>query len=74
MNTPYVKKYDKDGTLLNPIVGRYESKTYLGTKKVVDPITKVTTYVPQYAPNRRERRAIEKDIRKQNKKPRANVA
>lgn len=74
MNTPYVKKYDENGKLLNPIDGRYESKTYLGTKKVVDPITKVTRFVPQYAPNRRERRAIEKDMKKQNKKPRANVA
>lgn len=25
MNTPYVKKFDKNGTLLNPIIGSYNS-------------------------------------------------
>lgn len=55
-NQPYIKKFDTaTGELLNPIVRRYESKTFLGTQKITDEFNQVR-YVPLYLPNRRERR------------------
>ena len=54
-NQPYVKKFDSSGELLNPIVGKYESKTFLGTQKITDEFNQVR-YVPIYLPKRRERR------------------
>jgi len=56
-NQPYIKKFDTaTGELLNPIVRRYESKTFLGTQKITDEFNQVR-YVPVYLPNRRERRS-----------------
>lgn len=54
-NQPYIKQFDTTGELLNPIVGKYESKTFLGTQKITDEFNQVR-YVPVYIPNRRERR------------------
>ena len=54
-NKPYIKKFDSSGELLNPIIERYESKTFLGTQKITDEFNQVR-YVPVYLPNRRERR------------------
>jgi len=54
-NQPYIKKFDNNGELLNPIVGKYESKTFLGTQKITDDFNQVR-YVPIYLPNRNERR------------------
>jgi hypothetical protein len=55
-NQPYIKQFDTTGELLNPIVGKYESKTFLGTQKITDEFNQVK-YVPVYLPNRRERRS-----------------
>jgi len=55
-NQPYIKKFNTaTGELLNPIIGKYESKTFLGTQKITDEFNQVR-YVPVYIPNRRERR------------------
>ena len=54
-NQPYIKQLDEKGNILNPIVGRYESKQFLGTQKITDEFNQVK-YVPVYLPNRRERR------------------
>lgn len=54
-NQPYIKEFDSNGELLNPIVGKYESKTFLGTQKITDEFNQIK-YVPVYLPNRRERR------------------
>lgn len=45
MNRPYVKQYDANGDLLNPIVDYFSSK-------------RVTKDFPSGFPNRRERRAV----------------
>lgn len=56
-NQPYIKKFNTaTGELLNPIIGKYESKTFLGTQKITDEFNQVR-YVPVYIPNRRERRS-----------------
>ena len=52
MNEPYVKQFDENGDLLNPIKDKYESKTFL--KMEVNELTKEET--PLYSPNRKERR------------------
>jgi hypothetical protein len=54
-NQPYIKQLDEKGNVLNPIIGKYESKTFLGTQKITDEFNQVR-YVPIYLPNRRERR------------------
>lgn len=54
-NQPYIKQLDEKGNILNPIVRRYESKTFLGTQKITDEVNQ-TKYVPVYLPNRSERR------------------
>ena len=49
MNQPYVKQYDKNGILANPIKGKYQSRSILGEH----PITKEKLF----APNRKMRRS-----------------
>lgn len=61
-NKPYVKKFDDYGKLLNPIIGKYESKTFLGTKKIVNDFNEIN-YEPVYLPNRSERRNKKKNVK-----------
>jgi uncharacterized coiled-coil DUF342 family protein len=55
MNKPYVKQFDKDGDIINPIIGKYESKVFLGTRKVVDEFQQ-TRFIEMFFPNRQERK------------------
>jgi len=57
MNKPYVKQFYKDGNITNPIIGKYESKVFLGTRKVVDELQQ-TKYVEMFFPNRQERKNL----------------
>ena len=57
MNKPYVKKFDENGECTNPIIGKYESKVFLGTRKVVDEFQQ-TKYVEMYFPNRKKRKSL----------------
>lgn len=57
MNKPYVKQFDDNGNCINPIIGKYESKVFLGTKKVVDEFQQ-TRYIQMFFPNRKERRSM----------------
>lgn len=53
MNKPYVKQFDKEGKLLNPIQDKYFSKT------LIQFIELKGNQVPVYYPNRKERRALQ---------------
>lgn len=53
MNKSYVKQFDKEGKLLNPIKGKYMSKTLIQFIEVKG------NQVPVYYPNRKERRELQ---------------
>lgn len=64
-NIPYVKRYNDQGELVNPIT---KSKPYPSRTPYKVPVFNKdgvpVSFVVKYVPNRRERRAAEKQMRK----------